>query len=298
MPTIWPPWARGTRNRCGLSRGIARALCRLDSKGAPSGAGSTSSGSGWRKASAIAYFLAARLGLALLSKPSDVAVFWPASGIAGRSSKANSRPNHRSINQAVKTVSPASQKPLSNDVKRLLSLIRLAAPRYGRGSLSWHRQGRKLRLRDRRRPQNPERADRSYHVRRVERSATHHLPGRGHFGSPRAQGHLPCCVRRRAILTPRGQFSTPIDTLLVRHHRSLYGTLMLVIATSTYINWGSGTARLTKCQVPHKADAIAASQKTPGLCQLRKVLRQWRFTRMVLGARSQEACPCRPRVEP
>jgi integral membrane sensor domain MASE1 len=31
---------------------------------------------------AIAYFLAARLWLALLSKPSDVAVFWPASGIA------------------------------------------------------------------------------------------------------------------------------------------------------------------------------------------------------------------------
>ena len=31
---------------------------------------------------AIAYFLAARLGLALLSAPSDVAVFWPASGIA------------------------------------------------------------------------------------------------------------------------------------------------------------------------------------------------------------------------
>jgi PAS domain S-box-containing protein len=31
---------------------------------------------------AIAYFLAARVGLALLSKPSDVAVFWPASGIA------------------------------------------------------------------------------------------------------------------------------------------------------------------------------------------------------------------------
>jgi hypothetical protein len=29
----------------------------------------------------MAYFLAARLGLALLSKPSDVAVFWPASGI-------------------------------------------------------------------------------------------------------------------------------------------------------------------------------------------------------------------------
>jgi integral membrane sensor domain MASE1 len=31
---------------------------------------------------AVAYFLAARLGLALLSAPSDVAVFWPASGIA------------------------------------------------------------------------------------------------------------------------------------------------------------------------------------------------------------------------
>src|SRR5499426_1618442 len=30
----------------------------------------------------VAYFLAARLGLALLSAPSDVAVFWPASGIA------------------------------------------------------------------------------------------------------------------------------------------------------------------------------------------------------------------------
>jgi len=31
---------------------------------------------------ALAYFLAARLGLSLLAKPSDVAVFWPASGIA------------------------------------------------------------------------------------------------------------------------------------------------------------------------------------------------------------------------
>ena len=31
---------------------------------------------------AVVYFLAARLGLALLSSPSDVAVFWPASGIA------------------------------------------------------------------------------------------------------------------------------------------------------------------------------------------------------------------------
>ena len=31
---------------------------------------------------AIAYYLAARLGLALLSKPTDVAIFWPASGIA------------------------------------------------------------------------------------------------------------------------------------------------------------------------------------------------------------------------
>ena len=31
---------------------------------------------------AVGYFLAARLGLALISTPSDVAVFWPASGIA------------------------------------------------------------------------------------------------------------------------------------------------------------------------------------------------------------------------
>src|SRR5262245_65615603 len=31
---------------------------------------------------ALAYFLAAQLGLTLLAKPSDVAVFWPASGIA------------------------------------------------------------------------------------------------------------------------------------------------------------------------------------------------------------------------
>ena len=31
---------------------------------------------------AVVYFLAARFGLALLSSPSDVAVFWPASGIA------------------------------------------------------------------------------------------------------------------------------------------------------------------------------------------------------------------------
>src|SRR5215470_5952672 len=31
---------------------------------------------------ALAYFLAAQLGLLLLAKPSDVAVFWPASGIA------------------------------------------------------------------------------------------------------------------------------------------------------------------------------------------------------------------------
>ena len=31
---------------------------------------------------ATIYFLAARLLLALLSKPSNVAVFWPASGIA------------------------------------------------------------------------------------------------------------------------------------------------------------------------------------------------------------------------
>src|SRR5262249_34427853 len=32
---------------------------------------------------ALAYFFAAQLGLSLLAKPSDVAVFWPASGIAG-----------------------------------------------------------------------------------------------------------------------------------------------------------------------------------------------------------------------
>jgi integral membrane sensor domain MASE1 len=31
---------------------------------------------------ALAYFLAARLGLSLLAQPSDVAVFWPASGVA------------------------------------------------------------------------------------------------------------------------------------------------------------------------------------------------------------------------
>ena len=31
---------------------------------------------------ALAYFSAAQLGLSLLAKPSDVAVFWPASGLA------------------------------------------------------------------------------------------------------------------------------------------------------------------------------------------------------------------------
>ena len=31
---------------------------------------------------ALAYLLAAQLGLSLLAKPSDVAVFWPASGLA------------------------------------------------------------------------------------------------------------------------------------------------------------------------------------------------------------------------
>ena len=31
---------------------------------------------------AVVYYLAARLGLALRAAPSDVAVFWPASGIA------------------------------------------------------------------------------------------------------------------------------------------------------------------------------------------------------------------------
>ena len=37
---------------------------------------------GWAFAIGSGYFLAARLGLALLSAPSDVAVFWPASGVA------------------------------------------------------------------------------------------------------------------------------------------------------------------------------------------------------------------------
>ena len=37
---------------------------------------------GWAGALTIVYFLAAQLGLALLSEPSDVATFWPASGIA------------------------------------------------------------------------------------------------------------------------------------------------------------------------------------------------------------------------
>src|SRR5262245_51856284 len=37
---------------------------------------------GAASAIAVAYFLTARLGLALLSTPSDVAVFWPASGVA------------------------------------------------------------------------------------------------------------------------------------------------------------------------------------------------------------------------
>ena len=31
---------------------------------------------------ALVYFLAARLGLSLLAQPADVAVFWPASGVA------------------------------------------------------------------------------------------------------------------------------------------------------------------------------------------------------------------------
>jgi len=31
---------------------------------------------------ALAYFFAAQLGLSLLAKPSDVAMFWPASGVA------------------------------------------------------------------------------------------------------------------------------------------------------------------------------------------------------------------------
>ena len=37
---------------------------------------------GWVGAVGVAYFLAAQIGLALLSAPSDIAVFWPASGVA------------------------------------------------------------------------------------------------------------------------------------------------------------------------------------------------------------------------
>src|SRR6516165_3375082 len=44
-----------------------------------------------------------------------------------RSSKANGRPNQRSINPATKTVSPALQKPLNSEVQMLLSLMRLGA---------------------------------------------------------------------------------------------------------------------------------------------------------------------------
>ena len=37
---------------------------------------------GWAGVFTIVYFLAAQLGLALLCKQSDMAAFWPASGIA------------------------------------------------------------------------------------------------------------------------------------------------------------------------------------------------------------------------
>ena len=45
-------------------------------------AGGWAAALGTAGAVAIAYFLAARLGLALLSARSDMAAFWPASGIA------------------------------------------------------------------------------------------------------------------------------------------------------------------------------------------------------------------------
>ena len=61
----------------------------LEGSGRTTGpAGPASALSEWREtlvaagATAIAYFLAAQLGLALLSQPSGVAVFWPASGLA------------------------------------------------------------------------------------------------------------------------------------------------------------------------------------------------------------------------
>src|SRR5262249_11437600 len=45
----------------------------------------------------------------------------------GRSPKVKGRPNQRSKSQAIRTASPALQNPLSTEVKRLLSLMRLAA---------------------------------------------------------------------------------------------------------------------------------------------------------------------------
>src|SRR6201985_1261132 len=49
----------GSTRQCARSIGLAAAVC-------------------------IAYFLAARLSLLLLTKPDGVAVFWPASGVASR----------------------------------------------------------------------------------------------------------------------------------------------------------------------------------------------------------------------
>ena len=48
----------------------------------PAGVRTGVSAAGWVFVIGIAYFLASRLGLSLLVAPSDVAVFWPASGIA------------------------------------------------------------------------------------------------------------------------------------------------------------------------------------------------------------------------
>jgi integral membrane sensor domain MASE1 len=47
----------------------------------PVGAKAWLSAAGWAVVIGIAYFLASRLGLSLLVAPSDVAMFWPASGI-------------------------------------------------------------------------------------------------------------------------------------------------------------------------------------------------------------------------
>jgi hypothetical protein len=88
--SVFIPIAEGGFLRTVASRLTARlwgfALKALDT---PAGAvASAGAAAGWIVALgaaagvAVAYYLAARLGLALLAAPSDVAVFWPASGLA------------------------------------------------------------------------------------------------------------------------------------------------------------------------------------------------------------------------